>query len=94
MSTECHLHFGLNLLFKRLFDIFLWSQEEPLLLKGAVDNECRGMYVQEHVAVNTSLNISQQELGQEEQTFSFLGRKNYCSDSVDVIPSSPKSCVG
>lgn len=24
--------------FQRLFDTFLWSLEEPLLLKGAVDN--------------------------------------------------------
>lgn len=39
VSTECHLHLGPNLCFRRLFDTFLWSHEEPLLLEGAVHNE-------------------------------------------------------
>lgn len=38
VSTECCLHFGLNLPFRGLLDGFLWSHEKPLLLKGAVDN--------------------------------------------------------
>lgn len=75
--------------------VFSGAMKSPCCLRGLqIIMECTGMKVQGCVAVNTSLNTSQQELGQKEQTFSFLGRKEHCSGSVVFHPLFPKELCG